>query len=94
MEYSIANVDGTFGAPTTIAVTDATDATAWKHLFASFPVISGSGLTIGAIVMFRLFRDPTDAADTYGSDACLISFGIHYQQDTAGSYEIVTKGYP
>jgi len=26
-----------------------------------------------------------NAADTYGADARLIEFGIHYQQDSAGS---------
>jgi hypothetical protein len=91
LEYSWQNVDGTFSAPTTINVIDSTDTTAWKHLRANFPAITGTGYNIGSILVFRIFRDPTDASDTYASDAALVDIGCHYQIDTVGSRQITTK---
>jgi hypothetical protein len=90
-EYAWQNVDGTYGAPTTITVTDSTDSTAWKHLRADFAAISGTGKTIGSVLVFRIFRDPADAADTYASDAGLIDIGCHVELDTVGSRQITTK---
>ena len=41
--------------------------------------------------MFRIFRDPADAADTYAHDAAILDVGIHYEKDTMGSRGITTK---
>lgn len=91
LEYTWQNLDGTFGASTTIAVTTAAGGTAWSHNISKFADISGSGLRIGSAFVFRLFRDPTDASDTYAFDAALINVGIHYQIDTIGSKERYLK---
>ncbi len=56
-----------------------------------FPVISGTGLKIGTIIRFRLFRNPGDAADTYADDALLFQAGIHYELDALGSRQVFTK---
>lgn len=67
LEYSVANANGVFGAPTTITVVQAAAGVAWTHQLAGFAAVSGAGLTIGAVVAFRFYRVPTDAADTYGT---------------------------
>lgn len=93
LEYSWANINGTFEAPTTIESLDAADGTAWKHQLASFPAITGTGKTISSMIVCRLFRNPADGDDTYGSDAALLEFDIHYQIDSLGSQEETTKLY-
>ena len=53
--------------------------------------VSGANIKIGDQVAFRLYRNPTDAQDTYPDDACVITFGIHSQIDTLGSRNITPK---
>jgi hypothetical protein len=90
-EYSWVNIDGTFSAPTIVSVVDATNTTAWQHLKSNEITITWTGKTIWSHIVFRIFRDPTDALDTYASDAVLLSAGLHYQIDTMWSRQINTK---
>lgn len=90
LEYTIKNPNGTFSAPIIIAVVQA-GGIAWRHQLISFSNISMTGLTIGSVIMFRLFRDPADAQDTYGSHAILMQVGLHYLCDTEGSRQMITK---
>jgi len=84
------------GAPTTIAAS-ATPAqgapmgTAWKHMINSFSGITPTTQGISSILMFRLFRDPANGGDTYGDDAALMAFDVHYQIDSFGSFEEYVK---
>jgi hypothetical protein len=41
--------------------------------------------------MCRIYRDPTNVADTFGSSVWLKSADIHVECDTIGSREILTK---
>jgi hypothetical protein len=91
LEYTWQNINGTFGNTTIITVTDSTDATDRKHLYAAFAAINGAGMTISSILVCRLFRDANNAADTYGSDAFLLEVDFHYQIDTVGSRTETTK---
>jgi hypothetical protein len=92
LEYSWADdEDSTFPANATISVTDAASGTAWQNQLANFAAISGTNKTIQSTFVFRVFRDPADAADTYASDAGFLVFGVHFQQDTVGSRQITTK---
>jgi len=90
IEYTWQNV-GDVGSPATTSVVAAAGGVAWKHQFAEFPAISGAGKTINGQFSFRLFRDPSDAQDTYNSAAALLSVGLHYQVDRIGSKEIGSK---
>jgi len=85
VEYSWANALGTFGAPTSISKVVPAEGTAWKHYLDDFTDIVGTGMKIGSYFVFRLFRDPADAQDTYEADAALLAIGIHYETDTLGS---------
>lgn len=91
-EHSLVNPTGTFPSATSVKATAAAaGGTAWVHKLTAFPDQTMSGITIGAVCIFRLFRDPTDAGDTYPDDACLLSIGLHFQRDTPGSAQRTSK---
>jgi hypothetical protein len=84
--------DASPGAETIISVVQAAGGVAWKPQKIAFPTVSGAGKKIGSQIGIRLFRDPSDAADTYPNDAVIaFTFGIHYECDSDGSREITTK---
>ena len=56
-----------------------------KHYKSVFSGISGTGKTISSVLSCRIFRDATNAADTYTSPAGLIEIDFHYEMDTLGS---------
>ena len=88
-EYTIADPMTTFPATTTTTITQAGSGTINQHQLANTAaVISGSGIKVGAICVFRLAR-PT--GDAFTGDAFLHSVGVHYQIDTIGSRQITTK---
>jgi len=91
LEYTWQNWDATFGASTTISVTAAAGGTAWYHHLTSFPTITGTGMGISSILVCRLYREPSDIADTYGADAAFLAFDIHYEIDTVGSRQEAAK---
>lgn len=87
--YTIAGVNGTFGAEAVKTFTQAGSGTVNKHQYVSGnTVISGTGLTIGTIIVFALSR-PT--GDSFTGDAFLHSVGVHYQIDTIGSRTAAAK---
>lgn len=80
IEYQWVEGGATWPAPTTLTGTDAAGATAWADKRTDI-TIPGAGRTYNSRLMVRLFRVPTDAADTYAGDAVLSSVGMHYQAD-------------
>lgn len=92
LAYVWVDIDGIATDETVISVTQAASGTAWDKQKVAFPMIDGAGKTIGSQIGFRFFRDPMDAADTYGADAAItFTVGVHYQIDTGGSRQITTK---
>lgn len=96
LTYTIQNSGGTgFGdvvpAETTLTATDTSSGTAWQEHFAGFGALDITGILMGAQINFRLFRDPTDPADTYGADAVLMTLGFHMQVQLFGSRTEYTK---
>ena len=76
----------------TLTVTSAATGTAWEEVKINFgDVIDGATMTIADQILFRLFRDPGDASDTYAHDAVVLTVGVHYEIDTLGSRQITTK---
>lgn len=53
--------------------------------------ISGVGRKISDVLMFRLYRNPADAADTFPADICVTAMGCHYEIDTVGSRQPLVK---
>lgn len=93
-EYTKANMaTGVFGTTTTLIPTTGitTTGTAYQHQYTSIGVISGTGMKIGDIIVYRVYRDATSGSDTYTGGAFLHSVGIHYECDTSGSRNITGK---
>lgn len=91
IEYTVQNPGAVFGATDTQSMTPtpAPGAVA-HHALNNVYTISGTGLKIGAIVSFRLFRQ-NGGTDTFTGNAFLHSVGIHYECDTLGSRTITAK---
>ena len=91
LEYTIASINGTYGASTIISGAFPGEGTAYKHQMSNFPVISLSGETMSCVMVGRLVRSGSHSLDTYVDGAFGLSFDIHYQTDGIGSHTIVTK---
>ena len=81
MEYTIQNFDAVFPTTTVVAGTVAADGTALKHQTAVGATITGTGLKVGAILLFRIWRDGGHASDTLTGDAAFLAAHIHYQMN-------------
>jgi hypothetical protein len=77
LEYQWVEAGTTWPAPTLASVVTAAGTTAWADKRSDI-TISGTGHTYNSRILIRLFRNPTDAADTYAGDAVLTSVGLHY----------------
>jgi hypothetical protein len=75
----------------TLTWTTAANWTAWATRYTSFGTLTWTWKTIRSQFVGRLFRNPSDAADTYPDDAIAVTLWIHYQKDTSGSRTISTK---
>ena len=91
LEITIAGKDIAFPTVTTISAIETSNQVDRAHQVVEFDVIDGTNINIGDITGFRLFRDPTDAEDTYGSDAIFLSLGFHYEIDGDGSRQVFIK---
>lgn len=91
-EYTWVNVDGAEGATTTVAGTltvAISDGT--RHKILEFPSIDGTGMTLSSMFSARIYRNPADAADTFGYSVWLKSADLHRQIDGLGSREEYIK---
>ena len=69
---------------TVLASTPDTD-TADKHLITAFTDVDCSGREVSDMMVMRISRLGDDVADTYGDQARLLEFDIHYIVDGLGS---------
>ena len=92
-EYEIQNRNGTFVGYTTSNTIAASDGTAEKHLTHHLTAagIDMTGKEISCIMKWRLSRMGAEVTDTFTGTARLLEFDIHYQIDTLGSAEEMTK---
>jgi hypothetical protein len=90
MQVSIADASKEFPAEQLLTATCAAGVQ-WKHFINEFDPLVMTGLHIGAIIAFRIFRNPGAVADTYADDAFLLSLGVHFQMDRAGSTGVFVK---
>jgi len=85
-EYDIANVNEAFsGSYTTLDVVASSETNSNQHLIAGFGNVPMGLKKLSCIIMWRISRIGGDASDTYGSDARLLEFDIHYQIGSVGS---------
>lgn len=91
LEYAWVNFNENATGTTTIYAASAAPGTIGSHRIIAFPAIPGAGKKHGSYFCMRLFRDGTNAADTFTGGAFVPQFGLHYQIDAHGSAEIATK---
>jgi hypothetical protein len=92
LEYTVASIGGTFGNTSSLTVNAASDQVAGKHQFDALGDITMAGKTISSILVCRLMREATDAADTYNNqDAILFEVDFHYEVDRPGSRQELVK---
>ena len=84
-EYTFANMDATFPATTTVTAVSAGGGIVNRHQYLTLATISGIGLTKGAVMAFRIYREGAHAADTFTGNAFLHRIALHYAVDKLGS---------
>ena len=80
---------GVFGAPTTVSIIE-TAGTQYAHQIAAIAdndAIPSTNLEPDTLVLFRIFRDPSDGSDTFENDAFLLAIDVHYQSQLAFTNE-------
>ena len=92
LQYKVAGIGGMFGdwssADEAALVVSDSD-TANKHALSAFADIQLAVAGVSAMIMIKLSR--VGGSDTYGADAKLLEFDIHYQVDSRGSDTEYTK---
>lgn len=68
--------------------------TANEILISSFGELAMTGKTISSLIIWKLSRIGGDAADTYGADARLFEFDLHFEIDSMGSDDEFVKDSP
>jgi hypothetical protein len=79
LDYTWANLDtGIFPAVTTISGISTGPFTVNQHLLTDLGTgIDGTGKTYSSVLICRIWRDASDAADTYNNDAAGLSMDFH-----------------
>ena len=83
------STEATTPPATTIVIETAYD-TRYEHKRSDFPVITGTSFKIGDQINFNIKRIAA-AGDAYAGVAIAETIGFHYEVDTAGSRQILTK---
>lgn len=92
LEYIMAAPGGVFpGSYTVLDVLGEASLIAGMHLMAEFDPIDTTGYPASTMMCWKLSRIGGDGTDTYGADARLLEFDIHYQADEIGSTFITGK---
>lgn len=93
IDYSIADIMGTFPTTTTIDLTSTnTMGTDDTHIVTASGTIDGTGLNISHMIVGRLYRGPTDTWSGTGNNAPgLLELDFHYEVDDRGSQTEVLK---
>ncbi len=89
------NISSTFANLATYDVTsEVTTASQWKHLISG----NSTGITpsetqngLSSVMIGRLYRVGGGTGDTYAAAAALLSIDIHYEINTIGSREMLSK---
>jgi len=84
LEYTWANIGGTFGNATSFVMQDAADGTAYKHQMTDATTLTATGKTHSSMLVCRLFRSAVNAADTYDNDAIFLELDFHYEVESLG----------
>lgn len=91
VDYTWANMNGTFGNMSTASLSDACDGTNHKHQMSPEVVIAGAGKDISSMLICNIKRTDTGADDTWATNTAgnlpmLLEVDFHFEVDTLGSY--------
>jgi hypothetical protein len=90
IDYMWVNIDAASGLTSVAGTTTITTgqfeppATAWTHKLVNFSTVSGTGKTASSIISGRIYRNSTDAQDTYANDIYLVGFDFHILSNKLG----------
>jgi hypothetical protein len=93
VDYSWANIDGSFGTMATADLSDACDGTNHKHQMTPEVSITGTSKTVSSMLLCNVKRTDTGTDDTW-ADAqgpMLLEIDFHFPIDTMGSRDWGTK---
>jgi hypothetical protein len=96
VDYSVANIGGNFGASATVDLSSECSGVDDRHELGACVTVSGTGLEISHIFWLRIYRSDTGGDDTWAGattaqSPALLEFDIHFQMNTLGSREELTK---
>ena len=96
IDYTWANIGGSFGAISTLDLSDTCDGTDWKHQMTSDVVITGTSKNISSMLICNIRRVDTGADDTWAGTASgqlplLLEVDFHFPIDTMGSRTMISK---
>lgn len=91
LEFTVANYQDAFPTTTISYVNAVASGTPYEHQIAKFNAIDASNISISSVILCRLFRDATNAADTFTTDAAALSVDFHVQLNTRGSEQEYKK---
>jgi hypothetical protein len=96
VDYTWANMDGTFGNMSTLNLSDVCDGINHKHQMTPEIIMNGSGKNISAMLICNIKRTDTGVDDTWvtntaGNLPMLLEVDFHYQINTMGSTTTTMK---
>jgi hypothetical protein len=91
IDYFVAKTDTAIGAKVTVLDTLAFTGTEWETKMWISAIIPAENVTLGSQLAFRVYRLPSNAADTYGQDVVVLTIGFHFKLNMLGSKDITTK---
>jgi hypothetical protein len=96
VDYTWANIDGTFGAIATADLSDTCNGVDWEHNLSPEVELVGTSKTISSMLICNIKRTDTGADDTWvgtasGSLPLLLEVDFHFKQDTLGSNDASSK---
>jgi hypothetical protein len=90
IECSTSEIGGTYLSTRFFVATAPTHAVAYRSNLTELDEIPGF-TTVSAVLVCRIFRDPTNAADNYPATIAMTDFDFHFEQDTVGSADELSK---
>ena len=96
VDYSWANINGTFGNMATADLSDDCDGTDHKHQMTPEGTLTGTSMGISSMLICNLKRTDTGTDDTWsgsasGSLPMLLEVDFHFPIDTIGSRQAGAK---
>ena len=91
LDYSWANIDGTFPGSAQIPLSDVGSGTVGDHQLTASGTLTGTSKTISSMVVCRISRDGGAGTDDFTGTAGLLEIDFHYEIDSLGSNLELTK---